>query len=132
MVSILPLKDPARAGQILKSVPGAEDNARVLLMREGTDELGYIAVDLKSSTIRMLKMEVFGCKDFLESDGNSRMCADSLMRAAASFGAAVGAYQMESKITDWEPFFQSAGFTPKNGKIVCPLSNFVKICNHNE
>ncbi|WP_277668274.1 hypothetical protein [Caproiciproducens galactitolivorans] len=132
MITILPLKDRERTERILRSVPGAEDDARVLVMWEGADERGYIVVDMKASTIRLLKMEISGCKDFSQADGDSRMCADSLMRAAASFGSTIGAYQMESKIAGWEPFFQSAGFVLQNGSMLCPLSKFVKICNYSE
>lgn len=109
-------------------VPGAENNARVLVMSEGDRELGYVVVDVRSSVVRMLKMEIFGCDNLAELDVRSRMCADSMMRAAASYGATVGAYQIESQVDGLQQFLFGCGFIQSNHKLSSPLSNFIKIC----
>jgi len=124
------MKDRTRAGLIIQTLHDAEADAEVLLMSDGSNELGYVVIDMISSVIRMLKMEVFGCHDFTNLKEQNRMCADSLMRATASYGATVGAYQIESQIDGLEYFLQSVGFSASENKLVSPLSNFIKICNH--
>ena len=109
-------------------VPGAENNAQVLVMSEGNQELGYVVVDVRSSVVRMLKMKIFGCDNLAELDARSRMCADSMMRAAASYGATVGAYQIESKVDGLQQFLFGCGFIQSNHKLSSPLTNFIKIC----
>jgi len=130
MITILPMKDRTRAGLIIQTLHDAEADAEVLLMSDGSNELGYVVIDMISSVIRMLKMEVFGCHDFTNLKEQNRMCADSLMRATASYGATVGAYQIESQIDGLECFLKSVGFSTSENKLVSPLSNFIKICNH--
>ena len=89
--------------------------------------MGYVLIDVKSSVVRMLKMEVFGCNDLSGMDSHSRMCADSMMRAAASYGASVGAYQIESNIDALGDYFHSVGFVFSAGSWSNPLLNIVKI-----
>ena len=44
----------------MEDLPDRGDNAAVLVMGDPIDELGYVAVDMKDSVLRMRKMEVFG------------------------------------------------------------------------
>ena len=127
MITILPIKNKIREGQILQTVHGAEADAKILLMCDGQDELGYVVIDMKSSVIRMLKMEVFGCADLSKLNEQNRMCADSMVRASASYGATVGAYQIESQIVGLEHYLHSVGFIESGSRFLSPLSNFVKI-----
>lgn len=128
MISILTLNDRDRAAQIIRPLPAAENNARVLVMREGERELGYVVVDMQSSVIRMLKMEIAGCESLKKLDAHGRLCADSMLRAAASYGAAIGAYRMESRIDELQEFLSGCGFLWSNDKFTSPLSNFIKMC----
>ncbi|TQI65680.1 hypothetical protein [Clostridium sp. KNHs216] len=97
-------------------------------MMDGDRELGYVAVDMQSSVIRMLKMEIAGCESLEDLDAHGRLCADSMLRAAASYGAAIGAYRMESRIDGLQEFLSGCGFLWSNDKFTSPLSNFIKIC----
>ncbi|WP_312693663.1 hypothetical protein [Caproiciproducens sp.] len=128
MITILTLKDSSRAGQIIRMVPAAENNAQVLVMSEGDKELGYVVVDVRSSVVRMLKMEISGCGNLAEMDVQSRMYADSMMRATASYGATLGAYRIESQVKGLQQFLFGCGFIQSNHKLSSPLSNFIKIC----
>jgi len=98
------------------------------VMMDGKRELGYVAVDMQSSVIRMLKMEIAGCESLEELDAHGRLCADSMLRAVASYGAAIGAYRMESRIDGLQEFLSGCGFLWSNDKFTSPLSNFIKIC----
>ncbi len=110
----------------MQTVHGAEADAKILLMCDGQNELGYVVVDMKSSTIRMLKMEVFGCADLSKLNEQNRICADSMVRASASYAATVGAYQIETQIAGLERYLHSVGFIESGNKLISPLSNFVK------
>ena len=112
----------------MQMTQGAENNAEILVMSEEGREFGYVLIDIKSSVVRMLKIEIFGCNDLSNMDSHSRMCADSMMRAAASYGATVGAYQIESKIDALEDYFCSVGFVFSGGRWLNSLLNIVKIC----
>ncbi|MBW7573993.1 hypothetical protein [Caproiciproducens faecalis] len=124
------LKDKERIARILQTIPDAENNAQILIMSEGDNELGYVAVDMQSSVIRMLKMEIFGCENLAILDDYGRLCADSMLRAAASYGATIGAYRIESRIEALQEFFSGCGFIQSTHKFISPLSNFIKICQN--
>jgi hypothetical protein len=99
-------------------------------MSDGGNELGYVLIDVKSSVVRILKMMVCGYDDLSKIDAHSRMCVDSMMRASASYGATVGAYQIESELDSLGVYFSSVGFEYSNGKWIDPLINIVKICHN--
>lgn len=102
-----------------------EDNARVLLMQDGKEELGWVAVDICHSVLRMLHMEVPGFElDKLSGEGV--FVADSLMRSAASYGAAVGAYRIKSMEPQLSEFLRLRGFTPEKTGAETGLETIVK------
>ena len=83
----------------------------MLMMSDGKEELGWVAVEIVHSVLRMLHMEVPGAQPEALT-GESVFIADSLMRAAASYGAAVGAYKIRSLEPAWNEFLRLRGFTP--------------------
>ena len=91
-----------------------------MMMGDPAGELGYVAVDVKDSVLRMRKME--------EPDLNARICSDSLMRAAASYGANKGAYRIETEVPGLGTLLKASGFLAEGRKFVCDLSKIVKIC----
>lgn len=127
MITILPLQDPKRVQELLADLPDKGDYAAVLMMGDPADELGYVAVDVKDSVLRMRKMEVFG-SNLEQPDLNARICSDSLMRAAASYGANKGAYRIETEVPGLGTLLKASGFLAEGRKFVCDLSKIVKIC----
>lgn len=122
------MADSIKKDRIKQEISDAESNAEVLLMTEAGHETGYIVVDIKDSTIRILKLIIE--KSVLnEQNPEALMIADSLMRAAASYGASLGAYQIESRITEFQNYFQSVGFLKSKNGFLCNLSNIIKICD---
>ena len=84
VLTILPMEDREREEELLQSLPAErEDNARILMMSDGQEELGWVAVDMVHSVLRMLHIEVPGAEPDKLS-GEAVFVADSLMRAAAS------------------------------------------------
>lgn len=95
-------------------------------MKDGEDELGYVAVAIKSSVLHMLAMEAGGEALKVPLTMEQRFCADSLMRAAASYGANNGAYKIESHIPQINGVLQGLGWRLEDDIAVTELKNIVK------
>ena len=106
----MPLKDERRRAQILRGV-SAENNAAVLMICDGAQELACVAVDCAASAVRMLKMlRMDQDRDFSPGDAADRVYADHLMRAAVSYAIQYGAYRIESRVKGMDSFFEAKGF----------------------
>lgn len=121
------MEDRERVETILADVPDRGDNAAVLLMGDAREELGYVVVDVKDSVLRMRKMEIKGSQ-LEQPDLNARICSDSLMRAAASYGANKGAYRIATDVAGLGKLLAPVGFVEEENSFVCELSKIVKIC----
>lgn len=96
----------------------------MLVLREGEELLGTLVVDVRSSTVRLFKMEIPG-----ETDSpQARLCGDSLLRAAAVFGMDAGAYRLESLLEGWDSFLIARGFQREEKKLYCLLSKIIRKC----
>lgn len=95
-------------------------------MKDGEDELGYVAVAIKSSVLYMLAMEAGREALKVPLTMEQRFCADSLMRAAASYGANNGAYKIESHIPQINGMLQGLGWQLEDDIAVTELKNIVK------
>lgn len=81
------------------------------MMCDGAQELACVAVDRRASAVRMLRMlRMDQNHDFLPGDETDRLCADDLMRAAVAYGIQHGAYRIEARIKNMDPFFEGKGF----------------------
>ncbi len=121
------MEDKKREEAILADISDRGDNTAVLLMGDASEELGYVAVDIKDSVLRMRKMEIKGSR-LEQPDLNARICSDSLMRAAASYGANKGAYRIATDIAGLGKLLAPIGFVEEENSFVCELSKIVKIC----
>jgi hypothetical protein len=99
-------------------------------MSDDANELGYVVVDIRASVVRMLAMQVNGCEDLRNRTPDVRICADSMMRAAASYGANNGAYKIESHILPLNDFYTSIGFKMEHDIASCNLTNIIKVCKN--
>ena len=126
MLTILPMQEQDRKEELLREIPDAEKSAEILMMRDGEEELGYVAIDIKSSVVRMLKI-VLGGNPLPEHLGaEDRFLVDSLMRATASYGANNGAYKIECREeAAWEALMIS-GFQKEGNVSVTELKNIVR------
>ena len=74
MLTILPMEDRQRERELLEAIPEkAGDDARILMMRDGTSELGWVAVELLHSVLRMIHMEIPGCEKLDGLSGENRL-----------------------------------------------------------
>lgn len=101
-------------------------------MTEGEERLGWVAVDLRSSVLRMLAMELGGRRVADTLAPENAFCADFLMRAAASYGANHGAYRIASHLPGLEPILRPIGFSGKNGIVTIDLIHIVHIAEKNK
>lgn len=116
--------DREREKSLLKSLP-AEDNARVLFMTEGNEELGWVAVSLQERTLRLLKFSLPSCKDYAAPDMESSFFLDTLMRSAASYGETNGADFIETATAEYNAFLNKQGFTVDDTHAFTPMSTIV-------
>lgn len=126
MLTILPMENQAEQDALLAGIPEkAAGDARILMMQDGNERLGWVAVDMEHSILRMVHMEIPGC-ELDKLSGEAVFIADSLMRAAASYGAATGAYRIVSAQPALNEFLRARGFTPKETGAETDLSTIVK------
>jgi hypothetical protein len=100
------------------------------MMRDAGREIGYAAVDVRNSTVRILHLSLTGSPVPDEKDPKAVMAADGLLRAAASYGAFAGAYRVESRTDAFRTYFEALGFEHKPDGFLCNLSNFIKNCGN--
>lgn len=119
MISVLPLQDSGRQTALLKNFPQAADG-QVLMMCDGTEELGYTVIDIAHSILHIHRICVHG-----EDPGG--MLADFLMRSAASHAANFGAYRIEICDPNWFGFFCARGFVQEDACVRMPMSGVVRV-----
>lgn len=120
MISVLPLHDDSRKARLLQDFPEAAPDGQVLLMCDGSEELGFVILDLAHSILRIHHICVHG-------DDPGGMLADFLMRSAASYAANFGAYQIELYDQDFFAFFCARGFVQKEAFAAIPMSGVVRV-----
>ncbi|MCI9576171.1 MAG: hypothetical protein HFJ84_05825 [Clostridiales bacterium] len=126
MIRILPLKDETKKRERLASVPTLGGHGEILSMQDGREEIGWAAVNLQASVLRIYRMHLSGqTLSALDSEGKSNV--DSLMRAAASYGANFGAYRIEIYEPELLDFFCAKGFTKQDGCAAAPMTLIIKV-----
>ena len=127
MINILPVGEPDKS-TYLQGTGILEDACELLLMKDKEDVLGGVAVTIENSELLLLKLFVEGA-DLSALTAEQRFMADSLLRAAASYGANQYAYRIISEQKEGADFFRGEGFTlDDSGRMVLPTSAIVKIC----
>ena len=102
------------------------DGARVLMMTDRGEELGFVAVVLSGDALRMERFSVSGY-DFSEKpQGDTVFILDALMRAAASYGETNGATKLSTAFPDFYDFFRLRGFQTDETHAFGPMSLIVK------
>ena len=120
MIEILPMSDRLEEEKILAPFAEKTEQARVLEMTEQEKILGWVAVDLEKSTLKMLKFCVNA-----ESDLEKSFYLDYLMRSAASYGEVKGADELQVTDVEQLAFFQKKGFEIVGDAACAPMSLIV-------
>lgn len=128
MIQIIPVSGIEREELLSEMGGSSETEAVVLAMKEKDKLLGGTAVDIQHSSLLLKKIYVKNA-DISSLTPEQRFLADSLLRAAASYGANQCAYQIISWDKEAEPFLLSEGFREiEDGKWVLPMEFIVKNC----
>lgn len=127
MITILPATEPDKSRYLERTGLLAEV-CELLLMKDGSVVLGGVAVAVQHSELVIHRLFVEGA-ELSSLTAEQRFIADSLLRAAASFGANQCAYRIVSRQWEREEFFRAEGFSEdSSGRMVLPTSSIVKIC----
>lgn len=121
------MQEKDRELEICRAAAVAEDNARVLMMTDGTEELGYVVVSLKEQVLYIHKFNVGGKTDFTgEKPGMEEVfILDTLMRSAASFGETNGADHIRTTFPDFHSFFKLRKFDVTDECAETPMRTIV-------
>ncbi len=127
MITVKPIEDKMRKEQLLSKHHGSFTSGEILVMNDGECELGYAVIDLEHGK---LSIDALCLPNGFEKELNEeeKLYIDFLMRAAASYGANHGAYQMENRVAKLHSFFVSKGFSLEDGMCTIPISKIVRIC----
>ncbi len=126
MITILPAAGPEK-DKYLEQTGWEGTDCELLLMKDREQVLGGAAVTIENSE---LFFWLFVERASLSSlTAEQRFIADSLLRAAASFGANQGAYRLAAQQQEGWDFFRAEGFSmDDSGRMLLSTSAIVKIC----
>ena len=128
MITVKPIEDNIRKEQLLSRYHCSAADSTILVMKDGVCELGYAAIDLIQG--KLLIRNIFLTNGSVqELNAENKIYIDFLMRAAASYGANHGAYQMENCVEELHSFFVSKGFVLEHGICTITISKIVHVCN---
>lgn len=121
------MQERDREEAICRETPGADAEARVLMMTDGETELGYTVVGVRENTLTIYGFCVNGRSDFSaeQPDFEAVFILDTLMRSAASYGETNGADKIETTFPDFFDFFKKRGFTVLESSVETPMSTIV-------
>lgn len=95
-------------------------------MRDREEVMGYAAVELSGSELRILKLSA-AQYDFSQPPGmEETFILDTLMRSAASYGETFGATQITTAFPDFYDFFKHRGFQTDESHAFTPMSTIVR------
>lgn len=111
MIQIIPIQDQQREEQILKTLlKKGENNGRVLVMTEGNEELGTVALKIVDRKLVIIKFSLANNCDFENLSMEEEFFIDTLMRSAASYAETNGANFIETETNEYNKFFAKKGF----------------------
>ena len=123
MIEILPLENKERENELLSPLGETSDTAKIFMMSEGENELGYVACKLIGSTLLLIKFEVNGSENMASFEKDFYL--DTLMRSAASFGENHGADSIETFDNKYNDFLKKKGFSTDLFHAFAPMSLIV-------
>ena len=123
MIEILPLKDQEKEDKILSSLNETSETAKVLMMAEGSEDLGYVAVKLIGDSLVYLAFEIYNSENMMPFE--KEFYLDTLMRSGASYGENHGANKLETANNLYNDFFKKKGFKTDLFHAFAPMSLIV-------
>ncbi len=125
MITILPMEDSAGKARILSRFPATGGRTDVIVMREKDEVFGTAVLAVDGGVVQLWDVAVSG-QDLASLDGMGRLVADSLVRAAASYGETFGAVRIEAYLPALSAVLAQQGFVPAQGCMAAPMSAIVR------
>ena len=95
------------------------------MMTDGDREVGWAAVELAGSAVRIVKLTAQGWDGAAKPGPEEIFVLDTLMRSAASYGEVFGAREIVTAFPDFYDFFKLRGFTQEADCARTPMSTIV-------
>ena len=70
MIEILPLKNQEKEDKILSSLNETSKTAKVLMMADGNEDIGFVAVKLIGSSLIYLAFEIYNSENMMPFEKN--------------------------------------------------------------
>ena len=128
MLMISPEKDKPFLDEVWTRCGADGKDPAVLTAREDGRLLGYVAVDLKDYAVRILEFSLTGRESLEGLTPEEGQLADSMIKAAASYGMNRNVFLMNS---DYQPalaLLSWFGFRQNDNKMRIDLSQLIKKC----
>ena len=120
------MEDREKERELLAQADGAGDKARVLAMTDRGEQVGAVAVELRGTQLRILRLWA-GDYDFSEKpQAETAFFLYTLMRSAASYGETFGATEIVTAFPDFFDFFKARGFEVDDTHAFTPMSTIVR------
>ncbi len=126
MLTVLPMKDRKAETDILENISQAGENSQVLLMKDGDETLGWVAIDIKDRVLYLLRLSAGGYDFSGKPSAETIFILDTLVRSAASYAEDRGAVSIETTFPDFYDFFKLRGFTTDESHAFTPMSTIVR------
>lgn len=124
MITILPMADGERKAQILAQYPQISGRGDVIAMAEQDEEFGTAVLSVEGDVVRIWDITVNG-QALSALDMMGKLTADSLMRAAASYGENFGAAHIQAYVPALEAFLETKGFQKGEDCMETPMTTIV-------
>lgn len=137
MLTILPEQDKQKSGERLNTAYAASGYEKesgkdpaLLVVREGGKELGYIAVDVDKTSVRILDFQLYGCTDYRDMDVDQSEYCEMMIRSAASYALNRNLFHMETKLVSIFPLVKRYGFRKDDERMGKEIFKLIKNCKN--
>lgn len=130
MLTIMPEKDAAISGPALSKCAAKGPDAAMLCARGGEVLLGYVAVDIQSRELRILDFVLTGQPRWDELGEEERQLADSMIKAAASYGMNRNVFVAVSTLEPIFPLLKQFGFQQIDNKMTIDFTQLIRKCKN--
>ncbi len=129
MFTILPEKEETFCAPILERCGADGREPAVLVARCGGEKLGYVALDLLDGQVRILEVVLYG-KELDKLSGEEKDLADSMVKAAASYGLNRQVFRAVCRQKSLFPLLKQFGFEQIDDKMAIDFSQLIRKCKN--
>ena len=135
MLTILPEQDKQKLEKRLATAYAASGYDResgrepaLLVVEERGEELGYLAVDVDKTSVRILDFQLYGCTDYRDMNPDQSEYCEMMLRSAASYGLNRNLFRMETALVSIFPLAKRYGFRKDDERMGMEIFKLMKNC----